>query len=705
MNSQQIVQILLEYQRIFDQRGGEVGPGSFEWDRKEYASEEVSAFIHDLTAVGNRHQLIFLQNDIPAADLEVYLTDLAFPVLLFQREQEEWVPVSVYAYTRKNSLILKYYGDSKRELSSLPPIDDLLKDQNGKVVTLATFQFNSLVSEEEEESGPVKKLTPVQRLFRIFSAERRDITYIYLYAVFIGLISLVPPLGVQGIISQISGGVEISTIWILIGVVILAVLFSGVLQIMQLLIVEILQRRVFTKAAYEFAFRIPRLKVEAIQKHYAPELINRFFDVISVQKGLPKLLLDVSSAALQILFGLILLSFYHYVFIVFGIVLLMVLGFIFYFTGPKGLQSSLDTSKYKYKVVYWLEELARTMDSFKMAGNTPLPVRRADQNLNSYLKYRQKHFKVLLSQYIYMHLFRVIVIGGLLIIGSILVIDRQITLGQFVASELVVVLIVGSVEKIVMYVDAIYDTLTAVEKIGNVTDLPLERSGGVRISELVSGGLHVKTRDLKYKYAGSSQWTLQGVDLDIAVGEKVVITGPNGSGKSTLINILSGIYTGFEGLAAYNNVPLRDISLMDLRATIAKNISQEDIFDGTFLENITVGLPNSGYANALAAAGKVKLLDVIQAVPKGLHTEITSAGKDFSDSIVHKIILARCIAKNPKLLILNDFFKIFDDKEKRELLEVVTQEGDWTLITVSNDPVVHSYCDRVILLENGRVKL
>ena len=270
-----------------------------------------------------------------------------------------------------------------------------------------------------------------------------------------------------------------NSVILLIALVVIAIVVSGGLQIMQISMVEVMQRRIFAKTAFEFAHRIPRIDAESILKYYAPELINRFFDVLTIQKGLPKLLIDISTAVIQIFFSLILLSFYHPFFVFFGMLLVALLAIIFYITGPKGLQSSIKESKYKYKVVYWLEELARTLSSFKVAGTTQLPMQRVSENVNNYLIHRKVHFGVLIRQFSYIIAFKTFIVGGLLILGTILVIDRQITLGQFVASEIIIVLILAAVEKIIVNLDTIYDMLTAVDKIGHVTDLPLENDGGI----------------------------------------------------------------------------------------------------------------------------------------------------------------------------------------------------------------------------------
>jgi ABC-type bacteriocin/lantibiotic exporter with double-glycine peptidase domain len=424
---------------------------------------------------------------------------------------------------------------------------------------------------------------------------------------------------------------------------------------------------------------------------------------MTIQKGLPKLLIDLSSASIQILFGLLLISLYHPFFVFFGLILLSTLGLIFYLTGPRGLNSSIQESKYKYKVAQWLEELARAIQSFKLAGSTELPLRKTDYNVNSYLKNRKIHFNVLLTQYSFIVLFKACIIGGLLILGTILVVDRQITLGQLVASEIVIILILGAVEKIIMYMDVVYDLLTAVDKVAHVTDLPIERTGGYDFPKVKDEGFSVRFKDLKYKYKGSNQYALNGINLEISAGEKICLTGSGGAGKTTLVNVLAGLYSDYEGVATINHFSLRDLDLTHLRDYVAKNISQEDLFDGTLIENLTVGKISETVQDAIEAMRTVGILDTVNAMPDGLNTQILSGGIGLSSSFCNKLILARCLAEKPRLLILNDLFHAITKKEKMELLSVLHQ-AKRTIIYVSNDPLVMSACDRVVILADGKIK-
>ncbi|GAA4465325.1 hypothetical protein GCM10023189_45760 [Nibrella saemangeumensis] len=319
----------------------------------------------------------------------------------------------------------------------------------------------------------LKPLTPLQRLIRLLTNEKRDIWYIYLYAIVAGLVSLSLPLGIQAVFNLVSSGMVFNSIYLLIVLVVLGVVLTGILLISQMALVEYLQQRIFVKAAFEFTFRLPRIQPEALDPYYPPELMNRFFDVLTLQKGLPKLLIDISAALIQILFGIILLSFYHPIFIAVGILTIMMLIGVVLIYGPSGLRTSLSESKYKYKVAGWLEEIAGNLPDYRQDPDSPGMMDKTDELVANYLKYRNEHFSVLRRFYYNAVGFKTIVTGALLVLGTLLVVDRQMTLGQFVAAELVIVLITNSVEKLVMSIDVVFDLLTAVEKLGNVTDLPL----------------------------------------------------------------------------------------------------------------------------------------------------------------------------------------------------------------------------------------
>jgi ABC-type bacteriocin/lantibiotic exporter with double-glycine peptidase domain len=481
-----------------------------------------------------------------------------------------------------------------------------------------------------------EKLPPFRRFFRLLQPESKDILYIYAYAIFNGIIYLSLPLGIQAIINLITSG-QLSTSWtILVIFVVIGIAMTGGLQVFQLTITERLQQRIFTRASFEFAFRIPKIKTESVHKYYVPELVNRFFDTLSVQKGLSKILIDFSTATLQIVFGLILLSFYHPFFIIFGMALLLIVYLIFRFTGPQGLSTSLNESKYKYEVAHWLEEVGRNMGTFKLAGNSQLPMQNTDKMVSNYLDARKSHFRVLIKQYISMVSFKLIVAAGLLIIGSLLVIDQQINLGQFVAAEIVILLIISSVEKLVLSMETIYDVLTALEKIGYVTDLPLENSNGIDLED-DEKGMAVSIKDLSFGFPDNKKQVLHGINLDVMSGERICISGYNGSGKSTLIKVIAGLFEEYDGNINYNGIPLGNLNPESLRSFIGDSLHEENLFKGTLYENISLGRPGVNMKVVINVATKVKLMDFVQNLKGGFDTIIDPEGKNLPDSVQTKL--------------------------------------------------------------------
>ncbi len=667
---------------------------------RNYALDEFVEFKRDLVEAGNKVRMLFMENAIDVQSFADFIKESSTPTLVFiQREQ---IHPCILSF-RKNKFYCIEISDTTTEKSASKLEElNLWKNEKGEVIFFALFNYESPLGAAEEG----QELSPMRRLIQLLGTERKEIFYILFFAIVVGLISLILPLGIQTTVELVSGGVIFSSVYVMIGLVIIGVILSGGLQIVQISLVEFLQRRIFTKASFEFAFRIPRIRLEVLQQNYAPELVNRFFDVMTIQKGLPKLLIDLSSAVIQILFGLILISLYHPFFVFFGLILVTVLVLIFYSTGPRGLKSSITESKYKYKVAQWFEELARAIHSFKLAGNTELPIRKTDHHVNNYLKNRKIHFDTLVLQFGFIVLFKAAIVGGLLIMGTILVVDKQITLGQFVAAEVIIILILNAVEKMIMYMDVVYDLLTAVDKVGHVTDLKLEKTGGLDFSKIPEKGFSVTLKDLRYKFEDKNMYSLSGVDLEIQAGEKICISGPSGSGKTTLTNIITGLYTQYEGIATIDKYSLRDLDLTHLRDFVAKNISSEDLFDGTLLENITVGKPSLTAERALLALDQVGVLDKVHQLPQGLDTPLLSTGKGLTETFVHQLIVARCLAEQPKLLVLNDFFYSMTKTDKLDLLHrIMNACKNCTVIFVSNDTIVQSICDKVVWMEHGKVKL
>lgn len=541
--------------------------------------------------------------------------------------------------------------------------------------------------------------TPMERFWALLKPDKKEIRNVYIYSIFNGLVTLSLPIGIQAIINLIQGG-QINTSWfILVLFVIGGIAFSGYLQISQLKITENLQQKIFSRAAFEFAYRIPKIKMEAIYKQYAPELMNRFFDVISVQKGLSKILIDFSMASIQVLFGLVLLSLYHPFFIFFSMILIFLVFIIFRYTAKKGLMTSLIESKHKYTVANWLQEVARTHITIKLAGKTDLPVQRVDKATGEYIEARDDHFKILMQQYFLMVGFKVIIGAGLLVAGSILVMEQQMNIGQFVASEIIILLVLSSVEKLILSLETIYDVLTSLEKIGQVTDMELESNEGMLISNEDKKGYEVEIANLSFSYPFTGNIIFKDLSLKVKAGEKVLITGKNDTGKSTLLSILTGLYPSQKGFVAYDGIPLGNLDIENLRSNIGDCLMEELLFEGTLLENINLGREKATFENVKWAIDNLGLGDFVKNLPNGYNTVIELQGKQFSKGIIDKLLLARSIADKPKVLLIKDSFGSFLPERKQSIIDFLTEQP-WTLFIASQDNYIAGKVDRIVEIEN-----
>lgn len=548
------------------------------------------------------------------------------------------------------------------------------------------------------------ELTPLKRFFLLLKPDRSEIRNVYIYAVFNGLINLSLPIGIQAIINLIQGG-AISTSWlVLVLFVTTGIALGGVMQVNQLRITENLQQKIFTRAAFEFAFRIPRIKLERLYHEYAPELMNRFFDVVSVQKSLSKILIDFSTASIQVIFGLILLSIYHPFFILFSFFLVLLVVIIFRLTAKRGLETSLDESKRKYQIAHWLEELARANHTFKLAGKTDLPLDEINKTSGRYIKAREAHFDILIKQYWLMIGFKVLVALGLLLIGGILVMEQQMNIGQFVAAEIIILLIISSVEKLILSFETIYDALTSLEKIGQVTDMEMDSDGGIEVRDLPKG-MKVELDHVRFIYPQEQKVVIRDVSLRIEPGKRLFITGENDSGKSTLLYLIGGLFTPTEGSVTIDDIPMANYRPESLRSRVGGYLRDDRLFEGTLLENITLGREKATFENVQWAIHALGLQDLIKNLPFGYDTRILPHGRQFSKSTVSKILLARAIADKPRLLLLENSFSVFSDEDKAHILHFLMDESHhWTVILTSSTPMkIDHLIDEHIELKRGQI--
>ena len=549
---------------------------------------------------------------------------------------------------------------------------------------------------------PVSIYRSLARLNQVLQPQRKDITAVYMFAILAGAVQLSLPLGIQSIISFVMAGSISTSIVVLIGMVVFGVFINGLLQVRQLQIIEKVTQKLFVRYSIEYSDRIPKLNIEKLDKQYLPEMVNRYFDSISLQKGLDKLLIDIPASIIQVLLGLLLLAFYHPVFIAFGLILILIVVTIIRYTTPKGLDAAMSASNYKYGVAAWLQEVARTIKSFKYTKGTSLHIKKTDELVSSYLGSRTSYFKILLTQFWSLISFKIIITAAMLIIGSYLLVNQQINVGQFIAADIVIIAIIASIEKLITNLSAVYDAVVSVEKLSTITEAEIEKSGGLNLATK-NEGVSLEFNQVSFAYSDEPP-VLENLQLKLSPGEVAQISGSSGSGKSTMLRLLTGAFTNFKGNILIDEVPVSNYTIESLRSNTGILLGSQDIFQGSLWQNITMGNDAITLDEVTKLAKLTGLDKYVQSCKNGYDSIMQPVGNKLSNTVRKNILLMRALLGRHRLLLLEEPFDHLAEPYKSNVLEFIKNDKTSTIMIASQDDMLKNYCSQVIELDiNGRI--
>jgi ABC-type bacteriocin/lantibiotic exporter with double-glycine peptidase domain len=551
---------------------------------------------------------------------------------------------------------------------------------------------------EQKYSSTIRSAT--SRILDLLKLDKEDISSIYIFSIFAGILSLSLPLGIQAIIGFVMAGSLSTSIIVLIGLVLAGTFFTGLLQVRTLEMIEKIEQKLFVRYALEYGNRLPKLNIEKLDSYYLPELVNRFFDISTLQKSLQKLLVEVPAAIIQVILGILLLAFYHPLFIAFGFLLFITVSLILHYTSHKGFATSIETSDNKYKIAGWLEEMARSIKSFKYSKKSHLHLENTDKLVSKYLDSRTRHFKILQVQYWSLIGFKLLITASMLIIGVWLLINQQINIGQFIAADIVIIAIMGSIEKLIGVLDQVYEALTAVEKLNKVAEAEIETSGKEKLS-VKTEGVSIGFEKVDFSYEINNE-ILKDLTFDVKSGQWVLINGKSGAGKSSVLRLLTGAFKNFTGNIILDGLPIRNYDCESIRSQTGILLGQQDIFLGTLEQNLTLGIPSISVQDILRISKLTGLDSFITSSDKGLETTIDPIGKRLPSEIRHAILLTRSLLGNSRLFLFEEPFKYLNEHQMLNVIEYLKSTSA-TVILASESMICEKYCEVILKLENGKI--
>jgi putative ABC transport system ATP-binding protein len=542
-------------------------------------------------------------------------------------------------------------------------------------------------------------MAPWRRYLALLRPEAADMLTILIYGAGSAVLTLAVPLTVDALISSIMFGTLLTPLVVLVSVLLGCLFLQGILRALQVYVAEVIERRIFVRVAGDLAWRLPRVQIAAFDRRHGPEMVNRFFDTLTIQKSSNKLLIAVTNVVLQTGVGMAVLAFYHPFLLILVLVLLLALLLVVFGFGWRGVRSSIAESLSKFDVAAWLQELARHTTAFCTHGGAAFATARTDELCRAYVAARKRHFGIWFRQICGTVLLQIFAATAVLGIGGWLVIDQQLTPGQLVASELIVATIVANFTKVGDILKDWYDVCAASDKLGHLMDLPLERQDG----EALAGnhtGVRVELRGVSCGAIDNPR-LLHEFNLSVRAGERIALVGSTGGSASYLLDVLFGLREPLHGAVTVEGLDLRQLQLDRTRDDFAL-VHGTEIVEGTILQNLRFGRENLGPERVRDALETVGLWQEILDLPDGLETRLSTRGAPLSTSQASRLMLARAILGEPRLLLLDGAIDVLTMPERRKLMHrLFDKRHAWTVLVVTQEPDVAAACDRQIDFESN----
>lgn len=499
--------------------------------------------------------------------------------------------------------------------------------------------------------------------------------------VLISLLSLVVPIAAQTLINIVAFGKLLQPVVTLSIMVLILMAGMGVLSIWQMVIIEIIQQKLMVRISLSLAKHFTHLSPTIFSTHNGPELVNRYFEIVVINKALASLLLYGITLGLQMIFGLILLLFYHPVFLLFDAFILISLLLIIVVPYRAALSSAQEECAQKHVIGSWLEEILINKYLFKYNEYPRYVIEQTDKRLVGFLKARNQHFKQLIKHQIGLFALAAIATSLLLGLGGYLIINNQLSLGQLVASEIVLGTLIYGFKRLGALLENYYDLMASAGKIDFALNLPLESSHNQELANNLlpaMQSIHLGFEPILVP-SRVNQLHHSPLNAEASPANPLLLIFKEEDACKNLIESLSGLQETLSATISLNGVPCTQKSLIALRKH-SLLIREPQWFAGTIYQNLVLNHRSVSMDVICELLKKMKLLEKIMTCSDGLNTLVHDWQTVFTLSELIQLMMVRAIIDKPRLLIIDRSLDELQTEEVDEALSLILALDNTTLV-------------------------
>ncbi len=504
------------------------------------------------------------------------------------------------------------------------------------------------------------------------------------YTVAISLLTLAVPISVQTLISTVANTALLQPV-IVLGVLLLTLLLlSGLMTGLRTYVMELFRRRIYARLTSEIVLRSINSEHTYFDEHNRQSLFNRYFDIMTLQKTIPTLLVGGFSLFLQALVGFTVVSLYHPVFLMFTLGFLIVLYLIWRIWGPRAIDTGIELSHAKYQTAEWLETLAENNGFFRSRRHVNYALKKTEQNTTNYIDAHKRHFRKAFAQTIALLVLYAVASSVLLGLGGWLVIIGELTLGQLVAAELIMTAIFFGVSQAGAYLDTFYDLCAGIEELSMFLRIPLEN---------VSGTQPITTQRHTIVFRNVAKQLRQGqvkLDLELPHGAKILARAERLGLQKFFTNCLKRHVLPDSGQILLGEQDLLEIDAMELReaVTILDRPSIIDCRVSDYLQLANPAVSRREQREMLTLMGVDQVIDELD---EGWNTMLNSSGSPLSRTETMRLRLAAALLSKPRLLVMTQIFDVLDNDTVERLMHYLHNQTELTLVAFTRHTQVDGW--------------